>query len=68
MAKVIFHEDKCKGCKLCIQFCPKQIIELDKNKINQKGFYAVHITDETKCTGCSSCAIMCPDVAIEIEK
>ena len=68
MPKVIFREDRCKGCKLCIKFCPKQIIAINKDKINQKGFYSVHITEQEKCTGCAFCAIMCPDVAIEVER
>ncbi|MGE5473986.1 MAG: indolepyruvate ferredoxin oxidoreductase subunit alpha [Ignavibacteriales bacterium] len=68
MPKVIFNEERCKGCKLCIQFCPKSLLEVDKNTINTKGFYAIKITDQGKCTGCASCAVMCPDVAIEIEK
>ncbi|MGE5328128.1 MAG: 4Fe-4S binding protein [Deltaproteobacteria bacterium] len=68
MPKVIFHEERCKGCKLCIQFCPKNILEVDTNKINAKGFYAIKVSDNEKCIGCASCAVMCPDVAIEIEK
>ena len=68
MAKVTFHEDRCKGCKLCIYFCPKQIIEIDKDKINAKGFYSVRINKEDECTGCNACAIMCPDCAIEVER
>ena len=68
MPRVIFYEDRCKGCKLCIKFCPQQIIEIDKDKINQKGFYPVHVTQKEKCTGCTSCAIMCPDLAIEVER
>lgn len=68
MPKVSFREDRCKGCKLCIEFCPKHIIQVDNNKINSKGFYPVCITNQDECTGCSFCAIMCPDLAIEVEK
>lgn len=68
MSKVIFISEKCKGCKLCIEFCPKRLLEIDKSKVNEKGYYAVKITDESICTGCASCATMCPDCAIEIER
>jgi len=67
MPKVILHEERCKGCKLCIEFCPRHILEVDK-KINAKGFFSIKVTEQEKCTGCASCAVMCPDVAIEIEK
>ncbi|MBS3969325.1 MAG: 4Fe-4S binding protein, partial [Clostridia bacterium] len=25
MTKIMFHEDACKGCELCIEFCPKNL-------------------------------------------
>lgn len=68
MPSVSFRADRCKGCKLCIQVCPKQIIEIDRSIINQKGFYAVCVTDKEKCTGCAFCATICPDTAIEVEE
>ncbi|MEE3468982.1 MAG: 4Fe-4S binding protein, partial [Eubacterium sp.] len=27
--KVVFNREKCKGCELCINFCPKGILALD---------------------------------------
>jgi len=68
MIEVIIDEELCKGCKLCINFCPKGLIEESK-KLNSKGlFYAVFNDPEHKCNGCKLCAIMCPDVAITIKK
>ena len=36
MAKVTFRTDSCKGCGLCVQACPKQILIIAKDKINAK--------------------------------
>jgi 2-oxoglutarate ferredoxin oxidoreductase subunit delta len=33
MARVYFKEDKCKGCSLCADACPKKIIVLGE-KLN----------------------------------
>ena len=68
MAKLTFQTDKCKGCGLCVTVCPKQIIALAKEKINQKGYHPAEITDESKCIGCAFCATMCPDTVITVEK
>ena len=63
--KVSFNRDKCKGCELCISFCPKKILALD-NTVNAKGYHPASITDQSACIGCASCATMCPDCCITI--
>ncbi len=68
MPKVIFNEDKCKGCELCISVCPKKILVVDESKINIKGFHPAKVTQQDKCIGCAFCATICPDVVITIEK
>lgn len=68
MAKITVNEELCKGCGMCVNACPKKILELSKAKINAKGYHPATMTDESKCTGCTSCAIMCPDVAITVER
>ena len=35
---------------------------------NQKGYYAVVVTDESKCIGCAMCGVVCPDVALEVSR
>lgn len=69
MFKVTFRKDRCKGCELCVNFCPKKIIDMDK-KVNESGYYTPIISKENKnmCIGCSCCAKVCPDSAISIEK
>lgn len=68
MAKVIFEEERCKGCGLCETVCPKHIIQLEKEKINAKGYHPASVTDKEKCIGCAFCATMCPDSVITVEK
>ena len=68
MAKLTFREDRCKGCGLCADACPKHILVLSKTRLNQKGYSPVEMTDQDKCTGCAFCATMCPDCVITVEK
>ena len=68
MAKVTFKKDLCKGCGLCIMACPKKIIALSKDEINQKGHHPAEITDQEKCIGCACCATMGPDCVSTGEK
>ncbi|MCR5340231.1 MAG: 4Fe-4S binding protein, partial [Saccharofermentans sp.] len=37
--KVTFNENLCKGCGLCVAACPKKILELDKTRLNAKGYH-----------------------------
>lgn len=55
----------CKGCGYCIQFCPKHILEMGKERSQKGFFYPVNI-DADKCTSCAVCALMCPEGAIEV--
>ncbi|MFI3325561.1 MAG: 4Fe-4S binding protein [Clostridia bacterium] len=68
MAKITIDEIKCKGCSMCVNVCPKKILELAKEKINAKGYHPAVCTDQSKCIGCAFCATMCPDSVIIVEK
>lgn len=68
MAKLTFQEDLCKGCGLCVNACPKQLLTLSKTRLNQKGHTPVELTDPASCVGCAFCATMCPDCVITVEK
>ncbi|HEY0868089.1 MAG TPA: FAD-dependent oxidoreductase [Fimbriimonas sp.] len=51
----------CKGCLLCVQSCPTEILYLDaKSKID--------VTDIDRCVFCGMCEARCPDFAIWISK
>lgn len=67
MAKVSIRTERCKGCGLCIDACPKGILKLS-GEINSKGYHSVMCDDESKCIGCASCYSMCPDCVITVER
>lgn len=58
--KILINEDWCKGCGICIEFCPKEILKpagLQGKPI---------VTDPSLCTKCMLCEVRCPDFAIRI--
>jgi len=49
----------CKGCGICVHFCPTQVLELDE----EEKVYAARPQD---CICCRQCEIRCPDLAVEV--
>ena len=68
MAKVTFNTDKCKGCGLCVDACPKKCLTIAQDKLNSKGYSPAVMVEQEKCIGCAFCATMCPDCIITVEK
>ena len=67
MKSIIFDEEKCKGCELCIIACPKKIVALDVDRINKKGYHPAGVKEQDLCVSCAQCAIICPHVVIRVE-
>ena len=65
MPWVTINEERCKGCGLCVTFCPKQVLAM-ADHLNPKGYYPAEQANKEACTGCSFCVRMCPDVAISV--
>lgn len=65
---VHFDQERCKGCELCVNVCPKHIVLLDPNSTNSKGYHPATVSDMALCIACASCAKMCPDSVITVEK
>jgi 2-oxoglutarate ferredoxin oxidoreductase subunit delta len=68
MPKVTFIEERCKGCGLCVNVCPKHIIKMSEQNLNEKGYHPAEVTDMEQCIGCAFCATICPDCVIIVEK
>ncbi len=55
----------CKGCGLCIEKCPSQVIDWSE-MIGVYGTAIVEPKRMERCTGCRICQLLCPDAAIDI--
>jgi len=54
------NREWCKGCGICVHFCPTNVLELDEEDKS----VAVRLDD---CICCMQCELRCPDLAIEVE-
>ena len=64
MMKIVFDEAFCKGCNLCIEVCPKQVLSKG-SKRSLKG-YQMPDADAAKCVVCRNCEAVCPEFAISV--
>jgi 2-oxoglutarate ferredoxin oxidoreductase subunit delta len=59
--------DLCKGCTLCTNVCPKDLIHLSLGQLTPSGYHPAQLIDpNSDCTGCAICAVICPDAAISV--
>jgi 2-oxoglutarate ferredoxin oxidoreductase subunit delta len=63
--KINISREFCKGCELCMFFCPQKIISLS-SELNSNGYLTAVCTNSEGCTGCAVCATVCPEAAIEV--
>ncbi len=66
MARLHIYKEYCKGCEICIEFCPHKVLE-KTNEFNERGYLFPRAKDPKKCTGCKICELLCPDYAIVVE-
>lgn len=55
--RVTVFPNWCKGCGLCVEFCPAKVLE-------QGDDGRVIVAHPEKCTACRWCELHCPDFAI----
>lgn len=51
----------CKGCRICVDFCPTGTLDLDDR-------FKITVAHPEKCIGCRMCEMRCPDMAIYVKK
>jgi 2-oxoglutarate ferredoxin oxidoreductase subunit delta len=63
---LLIEEARCKGCEICVAACPKNVLALDRARVNILGYHPVTLVDAAKCTSCAFCARVCPDAVFTI--
>lgn len=58
-AQLVVRRDWCKGCDICVDACPVDILELDENS-------RINVNDISKCIFCGICAERCPDFCFSL--
>jgi 2-oxoglutarate ferredoxin oxidoreductase subunit delta len=59
--RVTLFPNWCKGCNLCVEFCPTQVLEQSED-----GY--VTVAHSERCTACRWCELHCPDFAIFVQE
>jgi 2-oxoglutarate ferredoxin oxidoreductase subunit delta len=59
LQELLINQGWCKGCGICVHFCPKNVLELN----DQDKAYAAR---PEECICCKLCEFQCPDLAIEV--
>ena len=62
--KIVFHAERCTGCKLCEKDCPSHAITI--NKVGDKRFEAVFDLDH--CIYCAQCVDSCNRHSLEASR
>ena len=69
MAYIKINKDRCKGCGICVDNCPQELIVILNGELNSLGYRpAGYVDEDGECKGCRICAEMCPDICIEVYK
>jgi indolepyruvate ferredoxin oxidoreductase beta subunit len=58
-SRVEITEEWCKGCDICVKFCPERCLVMNEKLI-------VEMAEPELCTGCRMCEWLCPDFAITV--
>lgn len=59
LKEIVINREWCKGCGLCVHFCPKAVLELDATDKST-------VVRPEDCICCRLCELRCPDLAIEV--
>ena len=66
--RVDIDGERCKGCRLCREACPRDLIT-GADEPNDDGYFPAAFRDDPeapRCTACVACAMVCPEIAVRV--
>lgn len=60
MSHLEINKKWCKGCAICVEFCPKQVLGISEEKVT--------VVNADACIKCRLCEYRCPDFAIFVKE
>jgi 2-oxoglutarate ferredoxin oxidoreductase subunit delta len=60
LKEIIINREWCKGCGICVKFCPGSVLEL--NTMEKSA-----VLRPEDCICCRLCELRCPDLAIAVQ-
>lgn len=63
--QVYIITERCKGCEMCVEFCPTDVLA-NSEETNAKGYHYPEVIAgmEGACVHCEFCMVVCPEFAI----
>ena len=63
--EVYIIPERCKGCELCVEFCPEDVL-YNSEQTNSKGYHYPDVVEgkAASCVHCEFCSLVCPEFAI----
>lgn len=65
MNEVHINDALCKGCNICVEFCPKEVFEVSE-EVGPRGYFVPVAARPEECSACMLCEHLCPELAITI--
>ena len=61
---VVIDAEACKGCDLCIDACPRDVLVMTTHEVNTRGYRYPQLLPG--CIACKACAQICPDFVFQV--
>jgi 2-oxoglutarate ferredoxin oxidoreductase subunit delta len=59
LPQIVIVDAWCKGCAICVEFCPKHVFVMKDN--------LPVVVDLQACNRCMLCEMRCPDFSLTVE-
>ncbi len=60
---VYIFTERCKGCAFCVEYCPRDVLEMSR-EFNKAGYHPPYVKTPEACVNCDLCEMICPEFAI----